>query len=96
MHTHLRDQKFYEDMYERHTVEFARRDEKHYEGLIEELRKKTPKGEKIGKPGGEAMMLNLAYMQFVGDDLLRRYENRARDIEQSMAKDQAKDDQIAA
>lgn len=52
-------------------------------------------GAVIDRPGN-AILLNAFYMQTVGNELLHRYENRDQYINEWMAKDQAKDDQVAA
>lgn len=95
MYAHLRDRQFYEDIYDRHTVEDARRGMVHYEKFYTEFEAKLPKDDKIDRPGN-ALLLNVFYMQTVGNELLQRYENREQYISDWMAKDQAKDDQIAA
>lgn len=95
MYTHLQERKFYEDIYDRHTVEDARRGMIHYDKFFAELEAKLPKDDKIDRPGN-AILLNAFYMQTVGLELLSRYENREQYISDWMAKDEAKDDQIAA
>ena len=91
---HLKDRKFYEDIYDRHTVEDARRGMVYYDKFFLELKKKLPKDDKIDRPGN-AILLNVFYMQTVGNDLLFRYENRERHINERMAEDEKKDAQIA-
>ncbi len=94
MYTHLKDRQFYEDIYDRHTVEDARQDMVYYEKFYDEFEAKLPKDDKIERPGN-AVLLNAFYMQTVGLELLHRYENREQYINEWMAKDQAKDNQIA-
>lgn len=94
MYTHLKDRQYYEDIYDRHTVEWARRDTVYYDNFHDEMKRNLPKGEKLDKPGN-AFALNLFYMQVVGNDLLRRYEEREGSITEWMARDSAKDEQIA-
>lgn len=94
MYTHLKDLQHYEDIYDRHTVEWARRDIVYYDNFHDEIKRNLPKGEKLDKPGN-AFALNLFYMQVVGNDLLRRYEERENGITEWMARDRAKDEQIA-
>lgn len=94
MHTHLKERQYYENIYDRHTVEWARRDIVYYDNFHDEVKQNLPKGEKIDKPGN-AFVLNLFYMQVVGNDLLHRYEEREGDITEWMARDRAKDEQIA-
>jgi len=91
---HLRERQYYEKLYDRHTVEDARRGIVHYDKFHADLEAKLPKGDKIDRPGN-AILLNAFYMQAVGLDLLRRYENREQRINEWMADDEAKDEQIA-
>lgn len=91
--THLKERQWYEDIYDRHTVESARRGMVHYDKFFADFKKKLPKDDKIDRPGN-AILLNVFYMQTVGNDLLHRYENRERRINDWMADDEAKDDQI--
>lgn len=95
MYTHLQERKFYEDIYDRHTVEDARRGMIHYDKFHAEFETKLPKDDKIDRPGN-AILLNAFYMQVVGLELLGRYENREQYITDWMTKDEAKDEQIAA
>jgi hypothetical protein len=94
MYVHLKERQFYEDIYDRHTVEYARRDIVHYDKFYTELESKLDKDDTIDRPGN-AVILNAFYMQAVGLELLHRYENRDQYIKDWMAKDEAKDDQIA-
>lgn len=95
MYTHLKERHFYEDSYDRHTVEDARRDIVYYDKFYAELESKLDKDDTIDRPGN-AVILNVFYMQAVGLELLRRYENRDQDIREWMAKDEAKDDRIVS
>ena len=92
---HLQDQKYYEDMYDRHTIEDGRRGMTYYDDFYEKFKKKLPKNEKLDRPGN-AIVLNVFYMQTVGNGLLHRYENRDQAISKMMDDDRAKDDQIAS
>ncbi len=94
-YTHLKDRQFYQDIYDRHTVEDARRGMVHYEKFHADFEKKLPKDDKFDRPGN-ALVLNVFYMQTVGNGLLDRYENREQYINEWMAIDEAKDNQIAA
>ncbi|HMS23661.1 MAG TPA: hypothetical protein PKB09_02540 [Candidatus Saccharibacteria bacterium] len=94
MYTHLKERQLYEDIYDRHTVEDARRGMVHYEKFHADFEKKLPKDDKIDRPGN-ALLLNVFYMQTVGNGLLDRYEKREQSINDWMAKDEAKDEQIA-
>jgi hypothetical protein len=95
VYTHLKERLFYENIYDHHTVEDARRGMVHYDKFHADFEKKLPKDDKIDRPGN-ALVLNVFYMQTVGNELLHRYENRDQYINEWMAKDQAKDDQVAA
>ena len=95
MYIHLQERKFYEDIYDRHTVEDALRGMVHHNKFHTELEAKLPKDDKIDRPGN-VVLLNAFYMQTVGLELLHRYENREQYITDWMAKDEAKDDQIAS
>lgn len=95
MFSHLRDRSFYLDMYDRHTVEDARRGMVHYDKFYAEFEQKLPKDDKIDRPGN-AFALNIFYMQTVGNELLHRYEMREDRINEMMARDEAKDEQIAS
>lgn len=93
MYIHLKQRQYYEDLYDRHTVEDARRGTGYYDDLYTDFEKKLPKGEKLDKPGN-AFLLNVFYMETVGNKLIRRYEQREETINEWMAQDEAKDDQI--
>lgn len=95
MYTHLKERQFYEDIYDHHTVEEARRGMVHYYKFYDDIEKLLDKGDTINMPGNAAI-LNAFYMQVVGQELLRRYYNREPNIADWMAKDEAKDSQIAA
>lgn len=94
MYTHLKERKYYEDLYDRHTVEDARRGMSYYEEFYAEFEKKLPKDDKIERPGN-ALLLNVFYMQTVGNELLYRYESREQRISEWIERDEAKDKQIA-
>ncbi|RYX79159.1 hypothetical protein EON76_00325 [bacterium] len=85
--------RYYEDLYDRQTVEDARSSMKYYENFHDELQIKLPKEEGIEKPGN-AFILNIFYMQIVGNDLLNRYENRDIRIAEWIARDHAKAEQV--
>lgn len=93
MYVHLRDRKFYEDMYDRHTIEWARRDFKYFMQFRDEWFKIMPDE----KPDSfrSTFHLNWIYMLMCGNSLVDRYYGRDEDIQKSMAKDEAKDQQIA-
>ncbi len=92
-YTHLKDRQYYEDIYDRHTLEDGRRGIIHYTKFHDEFENKLPKDDKIDRPGNAAL-LNMFYMQTVGNDLLDRYEKRGERINEWMARDGAKDNQI--
>lgn len=74
-YTHLRSRDYYENIYDRNTVETAQRGTGHYEDFYTDFEKKLPKDDMIDRPGN-ALVLNIFYMETVGNELLRRYENR--------------------
>jgi hypothetical protein len=94
MYTHLKKRQDYEDNYDHSTVETGRRHIVYYNNFYTEFESKLPADDKISRPGNAAL-LNVFYMQTVGNELIRRYQGRDATIEQWMAKDEAKDDQIA-
>lgn len=61
MHTHLKERAYYKNLYDRQTVEEARRSIKYYDNFQAEIKKKLPKGETIEKPGN-ALLLNVFYL----------------------------------
>jgi len=91
---HLKERVYYESLYDRLTVESARKGIVYYDKFVAELKAKLPPEDKIDRPGN-ALILNLFYMQAVGDELLERYEARDDKINSWMARDQAKDEQMA-
>jgi hypothetical protein len=93
--THLKAREYYEDIHDRHTVEYARRGMVHYEKFYKEFEAKLPKDDQIDRPGN-ALLLNVFYMQTVDNELLDRYEKREQYISEWMQKDEAKDNQIAS
>lgn len=95
MYTHLKQRQYYEDLYDKFTVEAARRGMVHYDKFLSDFEAKLPKGEKLDKPGN-AFVINVFYMETVGNDLLRRYENRDSTINEWIARDEAMDEQIAS
>lgn len=94
MYTHLKERKYYEEFYDKMTVEDARRGMVAYDDFFEKLERKLPKGDTIDRPGN-ALILNVFYMGVVGNELIRRYEQRSSHITEWIAKDEAKDEQIA-
>jgi len=94
IYTHLKERQYYEDIYDRHTVEDGRRGMVHYDKFHDDFKRKLPKDDKIDRPGN-ALLLNVFYMQTVGNELLHRYEKRDERIGVWMQRDEDKDDQIA-
>jgi len=95
MFQYLHDRGFYEDLYDRLTVEEACRGMVHYDKFLVEFEQKLPKDDKIERPGN-AFAINVFYMYTVGNELLRRYEMREQHITELMDRDKAKDDLISA
>ncbi len=91
---HLKERHHYEYLYDRLTVDAARRGKAYYDKFCSEFKSKLPKNEKIDRPGN-AFLVNIFYMETVGNKLLRRYEQRENTINDWMARDEAKDEQIA-
>lgn len=94
MYTHLKERKYYEDLYDKFTIENARRGMVHYDKFYAEFESKLPKDEKMDRPGN-AFLINVFYMETVGNELLDRYEKRDSKIIEWIARDEAKDDQIS-
>lgn len=90
---YVKERSYYEDLYDRLTVETARRGMRYYEDFYKDFEDKLPKNEKIDRPGN-AFLLNVFYMETVGNDLLRRYEERESTITGWVARDEAKDTQL--
>lgn len=95
MYTHLKERSYYENLYDKHTVEDARRCIKYYEDFYKEFEEKLPRGDKLERPGN-ALLLNMFYMEVIGNELCRRYEERDQKIRDWMAQDEAKDHQLAS
>jgi len=94
MYIHLKEHQFYEDTYDRHTVEFGRRDQAAFEKAYDDFFKEFPN--ENPKHPGVALCLNLFYMTLAGNDLLDRYDKRDEYIRDWMARDEAKDERIAS
>ena len=94
MYIHLKEREYYEDLYDRHTIESGREDIVHYDKFLADFKKRLPKDDTIDRPGN-AIVLNIFYMQTVGEELLDRYERRDERISEWMRRDEAKDNQIA-
>lgn len=92
---YLKTREHYEDLYDHQTVERARDGIKHYWKFYEDFEKKLPKDDKIDRPGN-ALLLNVFYMETVGNRLLDRYEQRESRINDWIARDEAKDAQLEA
>lgn len=93
-YAHLKSRSYYEDLYDHHTVESARRDIVYYEEFHQKLERNLPKDDKIERPGN-ALLLNVFYMEVLGNELLDRHNNRETRINEWMARDEAKDTQVA-
>lgn len=93
MRKHLKEREYYEDRYDRITVEWGRRNTEMFNEMYDEFFKIMP--DEPRNSHRAVLHLNLIYVVFVGDDLLRRYDEREDGIREMMAKDEAKDRQIA-
>ena len=94
MYIHQRDRQYYEDIYDSITVKFGRRDQKMFEDMYDKFFEIMPDEPKDSHRA--VLHLNMLYVVMVGNELLTRYDERDADIDDMMAKDQAKDDQITA
>lgn len=94
MRNYVKKYSYYEDLYDRLTVESARRGMVYYDEFYADFEKKLPSGEKIDRPGN-AFVINVFYMETVGNELLRRYEGREQTIAEWIERDQVKDEQIS-
>mgnify|MGYP001316560323 CR=1 FL=1 len=94
MYTHLKDRQYYENLYDKLTIEAARRGIVHYDKFLTDFEGKLPKGEKLDKPGN-AFAVNVFYMQTVGNELIHCYEKRESTIGEWMARDESLDERIA-
>lgn len=94
MYTHLKERKYYEDLYDKFTIEAARRGMVHYDKFYAEFESKLPKDEKIDRPGN-AFLINVYYMETVGNELLDRYDKRDSTIIEWITRDEAKDERIS-
>ncbi|HVW23329.1 MAG TPA: hypothetical protein VHB51_02520 [Candidatus Saccharimonadales bacterium] len=94
MHTHLKEDQYYEDLYDKITVEFARRNIVYFDKFYAEFEAKLPSGEEIDRPGN-AFVINVFYMETVGNELLKRYNERDQKIAEWRERDAAKDAHVA-
>ncbi len=90
---HLRERSYYEDIYDRGTVESARRDLAHFLDFKEGWLKQMPDDEHSSFRN--TFHLNWIYMLLVGNHLLDNYDGRERYIGERMAEDKAKDERVA-
>lgn len=60
-YTHLKDRSWYEDVYDRHTVKWARWGMVHYEKFYAELKEKIPKDDTIERPAYGPVLNALLY-----------------------------------
>jgi len=95
MYTYLKERQHYENLYDKLTIETARRGMVHYHKFLTEFEGKLPKGEKLDKPGN-AFAVNVFYMQTVGNELIHRYEKRESTINEWIARDESTDERIAS
>ena len=93
MYTHLRTYDSYEDSYDRITVDSARQDMATFTTLYEDFFKIMP--DEPRKSIRATIHLNIIYMATVGYALIERYDNRNDAIRDMMARDRAKDEQVA-
>lgn len=92
MYTHLHDSKYYEDIYDRSTVNMARSKVNSFMNFYQEWFKMMPY-ETPDSPRS-SFNLNWIYMLMVESDLVDRYEDRENHIQKMMDEDRQKDDQL--
>ncbi|MBP9852838.1 MAG: hypothetical protein QG640_616 [Patescibacteria group bacterium] len=90
---HLKERGYYEDIYDRLTVEWGRRNTETFNELYDKFFEIMP--DEPRNSHRAVLHLNIVYMVFVGNELIERYDSREGDIHEMMAKDEAKDRQIA-
>lgn len=90
---HLKERDYYERLYDKITVNSARQNMEVFSGLRDKFFEIMP--DEHHDSHRAVLHLNLVYIVFVGDDLLRRYDDREEDIREMIAKDRAKDQQVA-
>ena len=93
-YVHLKERKFYEDIYDRSTVMTARRQLASFEEFRTEWFKMNE--DKDEKSFRNVFHLNWIYMLMCGNELVDRYYARDEHIAKMMRDDEAKDDQIAS
>lgn len=84
---------YYEQLYDKITVNSARHNRETFNGLRDKFFEIMPDEPRDSHRA--VLHLNLIYIVFAGDDLLPRYDDREEDIREMMAKDEAKDRQVA-
>lgn len=97
MYKRLRDKQWYEDIYDKTTVDIGRRGEKSYDAFRTELVQKMLEHDPPEDPKrpGNIGLINMGYMSLVGNRLLDRYDNREVAIKEWMERDKEKDQKIA-
>lgn len=96
MYRHLKDRSYYEQLYDCHTVEIGRRGRYHYHEFYSELEQKLKERDppdEISRPGN-AILVNAFYMQILGYELLKRYEEREQKITAWMERDRQLDERL--
>jgi len=91
---HLRNRQVYEDIYDRITVQYARQNMVGFEEIYRKWFKIMP--DEKPESHRSAFNLNWIYMLMVGSELVERHDEREGHVNDMMAKDEAKDEQIAA
>lgn len=91
-YTHLRVRQFYEDIYDRTTVNRARQNMECFEEIYRKWFEIMPDE----KPDSHRSVFNLnwMYMLMVGSELVSRYDQRKPHVDEMMAKDEARDQQV--
>lgn len=94
MHIYSKPRLYYEDLCDRHTVESGRHNDDFCQKSIKNMKEKLP-DEDPGRPGN-AFVINIMYMSFVGNDMLNRYNKRESSIAEMMVRDRSKDEQVSS
>lgn len=97
MYTYLQEREYYENLYDKMTVADARRGQYYYDDFVARLAKKVQQldpPDNLSRPGN-ALLMNMAYMQFLGYGPLSRYEQREQTIGEWMERDRARDQRIS-
>lgn len=92
----MKEQSYYEDLYDRNTVSIGRRNQHYYDRFLKDFiqgaKQSTPPID-LKRPGNIAL-INFAYMKICGYELLSHHEQREQTIAEWMERDRARDQRI--